>query len=287
MKYPRVSILLPFFNAEQTLGPAIRSIIQQSYPHWELILIDDGSTDHSLAMVKRFDDPRIRVVSDRRNLKLPRRLNQGVKLSRGKYIARMDADDVAYPARIETQLQFLEHNPQIDMVASRVIIFNAQGNIVGTYPFKQTHADICRRPWAGFYFPHPTWMGKSSWFKLNPYDELSYKTQDQELLLRTFAKSRFACVPEILLGYRQDEISLRKILVGRYAYSRMLIKTAFHQNKIYLSLGIVEQLLKFVVDAFAIVTGMNYKVLKHRALPVTRQEMMNWKNVWNTVCRRS
>lgn len=67
----------------------------------------------------------------------------------------------------------------------------------------------------------------------------------------------------------------------------MLIKTAFHQKKIFLALGIVEQFLKFVVDAFAIVTGMNYKVLKHRALPVTRKEKMDWEHVWNEVCRRN
>ena len=67
----------------------------------------------------------------------------------------------------------------------------------------------------------------------------------------------------------------------------MLIKTAITQKKIFLAFGIVEQLLKFVVDAFAIGTGMNYKVLKHRALPVTRNERTEWAHVWNAVCRRS
>lgn len=284
MKTPRVSIVLSFYNAEQTLEPAIRSIIKQSYPHWELILLDDGSTDNSLIVAKHFEDSRIRVVADGKNLKLPLRLNQGISLSRGKYIARMDADDIAYPSRIETQLKFLEKHPRIDLVASRVIIFEAQGRIVGTYPYRKKHSDICKRPWAGFYLPHPTWMGKSSWFKFNPYNVLTSKTQDQELLLRTYDKSQFACVPEILLGYRKSNLSLKNMFIGRYLYSRMLIKKAFSRNRMSFALGIVEQALKFAIEAFAIVSGMNYKILKHRALPVSDVDIKKWEAVWES-CR--
>lgn len=285
MKTPRVSIVLAFFNAGQTLASAIRSIVKQTYPQWELILLDDGSTDNSLSIARRFDDSRIRIVADGKNYKLPQRLNQGVALSRGKYIARMDADDIAYPSRIETQLKFLQEHPHIDIVASRVIIFEAHGKIVGTYPFRQEHADICRRPWAGFYFPHPTWMGKTSWFKRYPYNVLTFKTQDQDLLLRTYDNSQFACVPEILLGYRKNNLSLRNMLTGRYLYSRMLIKKAFNRNKPYFALGIFEQALKFTIEAFAIVSGMGYKVLKHRALPVSDIEVKKWETVWDS-CKR-
>ena len=168
MKYPRVSILLPFFNAEQTLGPAIRSIIQQSYPHWELILIDDGSTDHSLEKAKRFDDSRIKIVADGRNLKLPRRLNQGVKISRGRYIARMDADDVTYPDRIETQLQFLERNPQIDVVASRVDHIQCTGKDRGNLSLP---ADACRHlppPLGRFLFSPPDLDGQGILVQTQP-----------------------------------------------------------------------------------------------------------------------
>ena len=284
MQTPRVSIVLAFHNAEHTLGSAIQSIVKQSYPDWELILLDDGSTDSSLKIAARFEDARIRIVSDGNNLKLPQRLNQGVQLSQGEYIARMDADDIAYPTRIETQLKFLEKHPHIDLVASRVIIFDAQGKIVGTYPFRQNHADICKRPWAGFHFPHPTWMGKSSWFRRNPYNVLTFKTQDQELLLRTYERSSFACVPDILLGYRKSNLSLRNILVGRYLYSRMLIRKALCHNRIFFAFGVLEQALKFMIEAFAIVSGMNYKVLKHRALPVSNADRENWEKVWNT-CR--
>jgi glycosyltransferase involved in cell wall biosynthesis len=284
-KLPRVSIVLAFFNAEPTLGPAILSIINQSYPNWELILLDDGSTDNSLEVARRFEDPRIRIVADGRNLKLARRLNQGVMLSRGDYIARMDADDISYPARIETQLQYLKEHPHIDLVASRVVIFETNGRIVGTYPFREKHADICRRPWAGFYLPHPTWMGKAAWFRINPYNARTLKAQDQELLLRTYDKSRFASVPEILLGYHKNQLSLKNIMIGRYLYSRMLIDKAKRQNKPFFALGIFEQALKFMIEVGAIVSGLNYKVLKHRALPVSDTEMRDWENVWNS-CRR-
>ena len=268
------------------MGPAIRSILNQSYPYWELILLDDGSTDNSLEIARHFKDKRIRVFADGKNLKLARRLNQGVDMSRGEYIARMDADDISYPTRIETQLKYLREHPHIDLVASRIVIFDTDGQVVGTYTFRETHPDICRRPWAGFYFPHPTWMGKSSWFRANPYNVHTFKAQDQELLLRTYDKSRFACVPEILLGYQKSRLSLRNIMIGRYLYSRMLFDKAMRQNRFYFALGIFEQTLKFMIEVCAIVSGLNYKVLRHRALPASSAEIRAWEGVWNA-CRGS
>ena len=128
-------------------------------------------------------------------------------------------------------------------------------------------------------------MGKSSWFRSNPYNVLTFKAQDQELLLRTYRKSHFACVPEILLGYRKSHLSLRNMLTGRYLYSRMLIEQAFRQNRFIFALGAFEQTLKFMIEAFAVVSGLNYKVLRHRALPVPVADIKYWENVWNT-CRR-
>ena len=97
---PLISVLLPVFNAEKTLGAAIRSILLQEFVDWELIILDDGSSDRSLQIAGRFKDSRIRIISDGRNIKLPSRLNHGIRLSKGKYIARMDADDISFPNRL-------------------------------------------------------------------------------------------------------------------------------------------------------------------------------------------
>lgn len=281
---PIVSIGMSVFNCESTLGQTIQSILQQTYNNWELILIDDGSQDKTVAVANRYQDRRIRIIVDGKNKRLAARLNQAVRESRGKYFARMDADDIAYPSRLKAQVQFLEDHPEIDLVGSRVMIFSGKGRITGTYPFKKNHAEICSRPWAGFYLPHPTWMGNTVWFRQNPYNISTPKAQDQELLLRTYEHSRFACLPEILLGYRKSELSLRTLLTGRYYYSRMLIQKAVNEKQYFFAFGVLEQMVKFMVETFAITTGLNYRILQHRAVSVSRRESEIWEKVWKA-CR--
>jgi glycosyltransferase involved in cell wall biosynthesis len=281
---PIVSIGMSVFNCESTLGQAIRSILQQTYDNWELILIDDGSQDKTVAVANSYQDRRIRIIVDGKNKRLAARLNQAVRESRGKYFARMDADDIAYPSRLKAQVQFLEDHPGIELVGSRVMIFSGKGRIIGTYPFKKNHAEICSRPWAGFYLPHPTWMGNTVWFRQNPYNISTPKAQDQELLLRTYEHSRFACLPEILLGYRKSKLSLRTLLTGRYYYSRMLIQKAVNEKQYFFAFGVLEQMVKFMVETFAITTGLNYRVLQHRAVSVSRRESEIWEKVWKA-CR--
>ena len=275
-----VSIVLSVFNAEDTLGAAIRSIVGQTYANWELILMDDGSTDKSLDIARAFADPRINILADGKNMKLPARLNQGVAMSQGKYVARMDADDISYPERLMTQVEFLESHQNIDILGSKVLIFCENGVVVGTYPFRQNHEDICRHPWDGFYLPHPTWMGKTAWFKSNPYREDALRMEDQDLLLRTYRKNRFECLPQTLMGYRQTTLSLKNILLGRHNFSLALIKMALKMKHYNLIIGVLVQALKALVDMFAITTGLNYRILQHRALPVSRAEAEKWEQVW-------
>lgn len=278
---PFISIGMPVFNCEDSLIPAIRSLVNQDYTNWELILIDDGSKDNTIRFAKRFGDKRIRVFSDGQNLGLPERLNQTITMGQGKYFARMDGDDIAYPERLKTQVNYLEKHPEIDLVGSRIIIFNRQGRSLGSYPFRQTHAEICRRPWSTFHLPHPTWMGKMDWFRSNRYRTDLKKAQDQELLLRTYEKSQFACLPDILLGYRKRSLSLKTILTGRFLFSRELLRKAFHEKQHFLAFGAVEHAMKAVIDTVAISTGLNYRILRHRAIPVGQVTESRWSEVWN------
>src|SRR5215472_3881837 len=94
---PLVSIGMPTFNCERTLAIAIRSILNQTYDNWQLLLMDDGSTDRTLEVARGFADPRISVLTDHSHKGLVPRLNQAVEMSQGEYFARMDGDDVAYP----------------------------------------------------------------------------------------------------------------------------------------------------------------------------------------------
>ena len=277
---PFVSIGMSVFNCGAALVPTIRSLLNQTHEKWELICLDDGSSDDTPSLVHSFHDRRIRLICDGLNKGLGARLNQAIALSRGEYFARMDGGDVAYPERLAVQVRFLETHPQVDLVASRILIFSGPGRVVGSYPFAQTHEAICGHPWAGFQFPHPTWMGRTAWFRKYGYSAAMRKSQDQELLLRTYRRSRFESLNQILLGYRKDSLSLMDILKSRYYFSLALLKRAGQDRNPVLILGVLENAFKAVIEAFSIATGLDYRVLKWRALPVAREEIYRWREVW-------
>ena len=273
-------------NGGKALLSTIRSLRNQTHEDWELILMDDGSTDNTLELARNIDDSRIRVYSDGRNRKLPTRLNQCVALSRGKYFARIDSGDLAYPERLAKQVAYLEKHTKIDLLATRIIIFAENGRVIGTYNFRQTHKEICSRPMSGFYFPHPTWMGRTKWFRNHPYRADMYKSQDQELLLRTYSANAFACLPNILLGYQKESLSLESILKSRYYLSRaLLIRSVFDKNY-FLAAGVLENILKALIETLAITTGLNYRILRHRSIPVAPREIRRWQRVWES-CQKN
>lgn len=213
---PSVSILLPAWNAEKTLGVALRSLLNQTFADFELLLLDDGSSDNSVGVALALDDSRIRVVQDGRRLGLAQRLNQGIELTRGRYIARMDADDVCFPERLAKQVAFLNAHEEVDLVGCRAVVFRNDGDIVGLLPFAGSHEALCARPWRGIPLPHPGWMGRREWFVRHRYlfPEVR-RAEDQELLLRSYSESQFACLDDVLLGYRQGFFDLRKTLLAR------------------------------------------------------------------------
>jgi glycosyltransferase involved in cell wall biosynthesis len=279
---PLVSIGMPIFNCSKTLETAILSIFNQTYSNWELIIIDDGSKDKTLEIAKGFQnkDSRILVFSDGYNKQLPYRLNQAIALSKGKYFARMDGDDISYPERLKTQVEYLTNHPEIDLLATQIITIDRDGNPRGKYSPIESHADICVRPWTGFPMTHPTWMGKIEWFRKYQYRTKAIRMEDQDILLRAFRNSRFACLPDILLGYRVESFSLKKSLTGRYNFSLALLEQAFLDKDYFFVWGVVEQSAKALVDIFAMTTALNLKLLKHRVgKPVDTTELNRWKEV--------
>ncbi|MBX3328797.1 MAG: glycosyltransferase family 2 protein [Nitrospira sp.] len=227
MNAPLVTVAMSAYNASETIGLALRSILTQTYQNWELILIDDGSTDQTREIVSCIQDSRVRFIQEPSgNMGLASRLNQCVRLARGRYIARMDADDVAYPQRLERQVQFLEEHRDIDLLGTGAVIFRGEGEIIGCYPTASSHEAICRRPWWGFPLAHPTWMGKRTWFLSHPYSDEDTRCEDQALLLQSFSHSRFAALEEVLLGYRMAEIEAGKLGRGRLNYCRRLVARA-------------------------------------------------------------
>jgi len=251
---PLVSIALPVYNGAETLAIAIRSILQQSIQEWELIILDDGSTDRSLEVIRSFDDPRIRLVEGGENIGLSARLNMAVELSKGTYFARMDQDDISLPERIETQLAFLQSHPEVDLLGTNIAIFDEHFQLKGKLSVHEKHADICAKPWVGFYLPHPTWMAKVSWFKTHHYLSKTDGAEDQNLLMRSYHDSHFACLSAVLLAYRQNSHSFRKLLRGRWRFTKAALQTDVKSDIPLFQVRVaVVQLLKSCGDLLAMI----------------------------------
>lgn len=127
---PRVSIIMGIYNCESTLARSIDSIINQTYTDWELIMCDDCSTDNTLEVAREYEDKykNIKVIRNEKNMRLAYSLNQCLKITKGEYIARMDGDDICLSHRLETQVNFLDNNPDYHVVGSSVILFDENGD---------------------------------------------------------------------------------------------------------------------------------------------------------------
>lgn len=200
---PAITVALSVFNGGKVLESAVRSVVEQSFADWELLILDDGSTDGAIEKLPFLDDPRIVVVRDGKNIGLSGRLNQAVAMAHGRYLARMDHDDLCHPERFAQQVAFLEQHPEVDLLATQCATMDESGKLNGALPHATTHAEICARPWLGFPMHHPTWMGRVEWFRKHRYqDPGPYCCEDQELLLRAYRSSRYHMLPAQLLTYR-------------------------------------------------------------------------------------
>lgn len=229
---PAISIGIPFYNAEDFLLDSIKSIFAQTYQNWELILIDDGSTDNSLAIAQSIDDPRVRVYSDGKNRKLAARLNEITKLAKYDYIARMDADDLIARDKLERQLQILLENPTIDLVSTGVVsvtdALDPKGFRVPSGGKKIKKKDVLL---AKSGIVHASLFGRRSWFLRNPYDENCYISQDTNLWLRSYAKNdlKVYFLPEALYYYREDQNLVYKKLSLAYKTFRYSLRSVAGQ----------------------------------------------------------
>lgn len=284
MDTPLITVGMPVYNAEDTLETALRSLALQTFANWELIIIDDGSTDGTPDIVRRFANPRVKLIVETRNRGLAVRLNQCIDLARGKYFARMDADDVAYPERFRRQVAYLETHPEIDLLGTDALVFCGPGQALGAMSAAHTHAEICRAPWVGFALPHPTWMGRLAWFKRFRYKESARKAQDQELLLRSYATSRFAALEEPLLGYRSERITMSKGLMGRYHYCRAHIaQVSDAASALRAARALAGHGMRLARDALICTARLQNWVSAHRWGPLPKPRLEAWERLWEEV----
>lgn len=265
-------------NSASTVGAAVYSVLMQTLRDWEMIVIDDGSFDRSGDIVEGFHSERIRLIRESRSAGLAARLNQAVALAKGEFIARMDADDICFPERLACQVIRLREDPELDLIGCGAVVFSSNGELIGEMSVGIEHQEIAARPFVGFPLPHPTWCGRANWFRDNPYkSELRY-AEDQDLLLRSFRRSRFRGLDNILLGYRQDRLALRKLLPGRAAFARSVWRNGIATGRALPALGgIAIHTAKGMADVATLGLGLNRQMQVRRLKPVSPATRQRWQ----------
>ena len=200
MKQPLISVIMSTYNDELYIEESLRSILNQTLADFELIIYDDCSTDHTVEKIRAFHDPRIQLICNEENCGLTKNLNKGLRIAKGKYIARMDGDDISELTRFEKQVAFLEEHPSIYLISCHAQNFG-ESDLVNRI---QGNSEVLRcrmliRP----VFAHPGFMMRRELIEEGFfYDETFRTAQDYEFAVRAAGTHEIGMVPEILLHYR-------------------------------------------------------------------------------------
>lgn len=283
-----ISIGIPIYNAESYLVDAVKSVLNQTYPYWELILVDDGSTDNSLKIAQDFSarDNRIRVISDGLNKKLPARLNQIIKEAKYDYIARMDADDLMDPMRLELQLEVLKSN-DIDLVTTGLYSIGENNEIQGKRILKNYQMQPKQILNGLTNLLHASLLAKKEWCQRNLYKEDNVLAEDYELWLTASIKNdlKYIVIEKPLYFYREVENVKKVKMIKGYNTQISVINRYFkgiisesEKNKIIFKFN-----LKKIVVTFLDFLNLMPILEKKRVNPVSKYEALEYEKVLKSI----
>lgn len=294
---PFCSVVMSVYNGEEFLADAIDSIIQQTYNDFEFIIINDASTDNTLKIIQSYDDSRIIIINNDKNIFLPASLNKGIQIAKGKYIIRMDADDISHSDRIKQQIEFMENNPEVGILGSQVQIigFNA-GN---KFKYELIDNNIKIKLLNESQFVHPSIIIRKSLLIDNNllYDTNLRKNQDYDLFVRASKYTQYANLKATLLKYRQTENNVKRVDFNQKENIRKI------QKKMFSNLGI--SISEKKLDLYLSIILQNYKHNKlfidnslnlfNEMLRANKQSLFYDQNklikhislLWENICRNT
>lgn len=258
-----ISVILPTYNNEETIFNSINSILCQSYQDFELIIVNDCSTDRTKKVIKSFNDSRILYLENDSNIGRSQSRNIAIKKANGDFIAVMDGDDISVPNRLKVQLKHLMDNPNIDLVASNIIFFtdNKVKGISDVKMHNPKNLNFFLRP---IGLPHVTWMARKDFFINFKYDPNLLVTIDQDLLLRSFKSSNCALLKEPLVFVNEPKKTkikhkLKQIKVLFFARLKfMYINKFFHFFPIIIIIFIISSIFYILgIRTNKIITTLN------------------------------
>ncbi|MFT3918502.1 glycosyltransferase family 2 protein [Cloacibacterium sp.] len=239
MKPKLLSVIMSVYNGEKHLVQAIESILNQTYQNFEFIIIDDCSTDNSLDILEEYakKDSRIKIIKKEKNLGIKgfiENLNLGISIAEGKYIARMDADDISLPERFQKQVDFLEKNPEIILVGAQLNFINEQNEITGEAIGALEHRDIVKRITSKIPLFHPVIMFRKD--QNIQYREKFLYCEDYDLYLNLITQGKkLANINEKLLNYRVLKTSISR--KGDNFVKKLMVEKALYFYKLRYKIG--------------------------------------------------
>lgn len=233
MQQPVISIILPAYNAARYIEQTINSLLLQTFTDFELLIIDDGSTDNTISIINSFTDSRIRLVKNEHNLGLVKTLNKAAMLCKGKYIARMDADDIALPQRLQLQKDFLDAHTNVAAVAGWIDFINEHGTNTGIWQLDRqtnTAAAIKKGLLKENCIAHPTVMIRTPILQQHLYKENQRNIEDYDLWLRLTAAGLIiekVMQPVLLYRVHQTSVTVSKLKKNNFFFLHFQCKLKF------------------------------------------------------------
>ncbi|MDR0832716.1 MAG: glycosyltransferase [Candidatus Symbiothrix sp.] len=247
-----ISVVIPVYNGENYLAEAIDSILGQSFTDFELIVINDGSTDATVAILENYKDPRLKVVHNDGNKGIVYSLNKGLDLCQGKYIARMDADDIALPQRFQVQYDFMEANPDVGICGSAIQTFSDVAATRTCLKYPVSDLGVRAMSFLRSPFAHPTViLRKAVLDKVHLRYPIDFKVEDYAFWVEILKYTKGHNIPKVLLHYRVVNKSLTTNLFCN--------QSIFYQDTVIIQRNLFTQ-YDFVVDAEV---GLTYARFSH------------------------
>jgi glycosyltransferase involved in cell wall biosynthesis len=267
---PKVTIGIAFRNPGKYFELALKSVFSQTFSDWELILVNDGSSDDSLALARSIKDPRVRVYSDGLTKRSNLRMNELVSLARAPYFFIMDADDIMHPERLQRQYAELVRHASDTVIGTGAYAIDGDSKIVGM-----------RRPigkLSGFAlhqsFVNPSVAAAAEWFRRNPNSEsfVFHRAQDAELWCRTASHSNFVNLPELLLYYREVGVFSYENYIGSQLGLIYLLRTRFCRPRMRYFAAMLKCLAKIFFVSVCDASGKGNYVVGRRLGPLSPEQ---------------
>lgn len=225
-----LSVIMPVHNGSSYLVDSIKSVLIQNYSNFELIIINDGSTDNSEKIIKEFNDERIKLISNKKKSGIVYSLNKGLNISRGKFIARMDSDDICTKNRFMSQVNFLLKNQEIGLCSGHILKIDSSGKVLSKVNFPISDKDCNMHFLFGNPIVHPAAMFKKDLaLEVGGYSIGSEPAEDLDLWLKISSKSKIANLNKVLLHYRIHEQNYSSVKYNIYFEKLDLVYNNFEK----------------------------------------------------------